>query len=192
MMSRFLSVRLAENGITNIHTTINSNFYSNTSAIAMVDTNLALVCHSELCNIIDTNHDDNTEIELIRRLMGSKLPPSSLWKLLQQTCNKFNPDVISSALHKCCTDNRSSDDNDILSLLLQEAANNVFDNTTLILLSWCLSPSSTESTKSEFISKSHKKLSQKDKSRLHNAVATLSTKLTPEIRNNISSIFLRQ
>lgn len=160
----------------------------------MVDANLALVCHSELCNIIDTNHDDNNEIELIRRLMGSKLPPSSLWKLLQQTCNKFNPDVISSALHKCCTnDNRSIDDkDDILWLLLQEAANNVFDNTTLILLSWCLSPSSTESSKSEIISKSLKNLTQKDRSRLHNAVSTLSTKLTPEIKNNISSIFLRQ
>jgi hypothetical protein len=151
----------------------------------MVDTNLSLICHTEL-----SNNGCDIQIELLTRLIGNALlSPSSLWKFFEQICDKFSPDVINSALHKCCIENHKSDDqNNILTSLLQEAANSVYNKTTLILLSWCMSlaPASS-SLKQEIISKCIKSLSSRDKSRLANALTTLSTKLSPEIRNNVTT-----
>lgn len=151
----------------------------------MVDTNLALVCHEEL-----SDSRDDFQIELLTRFIGNALlSPSSLWKLLQHICDKFSPDVINSALDKCCIDNH---ENDILKSLLQKAATSAYDKTTLILLTWCMSPAaSSSSPKQEIITESIKTLHTKDKSSLANALTTLSIKLSPEIRNNIT-IFLKQ
>jgi len=156
----------------------------------MIDTNLALVCHSELHSLNNSDNDDSNQIELVSRLIGnSKLSSSSLWKLLQQICNKFSTNVINSALQKCCIDSYNDDDHDnILTLLLQEAANSDYDNSTLILLSWCMSPSSS-SSKPEIISKCLKKCNEK--ARLFNCLSTLSSKLPADIRNNVH-MFVKQ
>ena len=158
----------------------------------MIDTNLALVCHSELGSLNNSGNDDSNQIELVSRLIGnSKLSSSTLWKLLQQICSKFSSNVINSALQKCCIDSYNDDDHDhdnILTLLLQEAANSAYDNSTLILLSWCMSPSPSPS-KPEIISKCLKKCNEK--ARLFNCLSTLSSKLPADIRNNVQ-MFVKQ